>query len=91
MNRAIKLTTDGTDVACLKITGDPRNNEPAHVRILFPFGHVEVTRATDGPGADYWVHVYVNTSKSGHHVPEDEDPGCPPRPARKKRWGLGSG
>lgn len=60
MARVLKSEAMG-DVACgIRITGDVRNQEPEAVRIVFPGGDVEVTRATDGPGCDYWVHVRMN-------------------------------
>jgi hypothetical protein len=61
----------GSDVAQIRITGNPKNCEPAHVRILFPGGHMEVTRATDGEGADYWVHVWVNFKEHSSFIPEE--------------------
>lgn len=65
MNPRLKLQfPDGSDVALLRIEGNPRRPEPAHVRIVFPGGNVEVTRATEGPGADYWVHIQVDRPES---------------------------
>lgn len=55
----------GSDVALVEITGNKCNNEPAHVRIMFPGGDVEVVRAVDGDDADYWVHLRVNRPSDG--------------------------
>lgn len=63
----------GSDVAQVCITGNPKSPEPAHVRILFPGGHVEVVRATDGKDADYWVHVSVNKPASQSVIAEDTE------------------
>lgn len=65
MPRCPKIRIDGA-VAIVKVTGEPKNQEPEAVRIAFPGGEVELVRATDGPGADYWVHVRVNR-------PEDDN------------------
>lgn len=54
----------GSDVAIVYVTGDPRNQEPAHVRIVFPGGDVELVRARDGEDADYWVHVRIEDADS---------------------------
>lgn len=54
----------------LKSFGDPKSCEPAHVRIAFPGGDVEVVRAYEGAGADYWVHIRVN--RPGHCDPDDD-------------------
>ncbi len=59
MPKLPKIYKDGDDAARVEITGDPRNQEPTHVRICFPGGEVEVTRAKDGPDADYWCHVRI--------------------------------
>lgn len=61
----------GSDVALINITGDPKNCEPSHVRIVFPGGHMEVTRATEGEGADYWVHVFTNRKEQGGFIPDE--------------------
>jgi len=58
----------GSDVAMVTITGNPKSCEPAHVRINFPGGSVEVTRAVDGKDADYWVHLFVDRKGSGHYI-----------------------
>lgn len=63
----------GSDVALVRITGKRKNCEKAHVRILFPGGHVEVTRALDGDGSDYWVHLHVNQVQDGHNDYSEED------------------
>lgn len=64
----------GDNAEGVKIDGDPRRPEPAHFRVSFPFGEVEIVRATDGEGADYWVHVYVNNPRNANYCP-DEDAG----------------
>jgi hypothetical protein len=63
----------GSDVALVRITGDVKQCEPAHVRIVFPGGNVEVTRAVDGEEADYWVHVHVDRPGSGYYVKGETD------------------
>jgi hypothetical protein len=68
-------TEMGQRVVGVTITGDKRNNEPEAFRIHFPFGHVEVTRATDGKDAaqtDYWVHIYVNNPTSPSYCPDGD-------------------
>lgn len=63
MPKLPKIAWDGEQAAVVEITGNPRNQEPTHMRIRFPGGEVDVTRVTDGPDADYWVHVRVNHPK----------------------------
>ncbi len=63
----------GSDVALVEITGNRKNNEPAHVRISFPGGDVEVVRAKDGDDADYWVHLRVNRPSDGGNIPGETD------------------
>ncbi|RRJ97835.1 hypothetical protein Ga0100231_005085 [Opitutaceae bacterium TAV4] len=63
----------GSDVALVEITGDRKNREPASVRIVFPGGHIEVTRATDEDRPAYWVHVYVNRPEAGGHIPGETE------------------
>lgn len=65
----------GSDVARIYITGDQKNCEPAHVRIVFPGGNFEVVRATDGADADYWVHIYVNRPNDGWFIPGETEVG----------------
>lgn len=60
-----KIEKMGTNVEGIHITGNPRNLEPESFRIVFPYATVDVTRATEGAGCDYWVHVYVNNSRHG--------------------------
>lgn len=64
----------GDDAAMVVITGNPRNQEPTHVRIIFPGGEVEVTRASNGPGADYWCHIRVVHRKDDEVVVDGEKP-----------------
>lgn len=63
----------GSDVALVKITGDVKQCEPAHVRIVFPGGSVEVVRAKNGKDADYWVHLHIDRPESGHYIKGDTD------------------
>ncbi|AHF89537.1 DNA methyltransferase [Opitutaceae bacterium TAV5] len=63
----------GSDVAIVEITGGRKNSEPASVRIVFPGGHVEVTRATDEDRPAYWVHTYVNRPESVGHIPGETE------------------
>jgi hypothetical protein len=63
----------GSNVAIVRITGERKSCEPAHVRIVFPGGDVEVVRAKDGEDADYWVHLRVNRPNDGHFIPEETD------------------
>jgi hypothetical protein len=65
----------GDKVQGVRITGDPRRAEVETFRVAFPWGFVDVTRATDGdPGADYWVHLFVNNPTGVNYCP-DEDSG----------------
>lgn len=67
--RTLKIESFGEDAAGITIKGDPRSPEPSHVRINFPGGHVEVTRAQDNnPETPYWVHVYVNHPGSTNYL-----------------------
>jgi len=63
----------GSDVALIRITGNVKNREPAHVRIAFPGGDVEVVRAKDGEDADYWVHLRVNRPGDGQYIKGETD------------------
>lgn len=63
----------GSNVALVRISGDPKQCEPAHVRIMFPGGSVEVVRAQDGAGADYWAHVHVDRPGAGDHIPGETE------------------
>src|SRR5262245_8213603 len=56
----MKLEKFGHERVGLVITGNPTNREPAIVTVDFPGGQVEITRAYEGQGADYWVHTKVN-------------------------------
>lgn len=58
----------GSDVALVRIQGNPKRPEPSHVRIVFPGGTVEVTRAADEAHPDYWVHLTVDRPESGWFV-----------------------
>ena len=53
------------DVQGVELLGDPRSPEPETFRISFPWGDVDVTRATDDIAPDYWVHVRVNLPGDG--------------------------
>ena len=64
----LKITRFGTDAEGIELSGNPKSCEPDHVRIVFPGGWVEVTRATDGKNPDYWVHVGIRHPKDGMHV-----------------------
>lgn len=65
-----RVTKMGDEVEGVRITGNPRNLEPESFRVAFPFGDVQVVRATEGVGCDYWVHVYVNNSRHGSYSPD---------------------
>ena len=56
----LKLRPMGEKVVGVTITGNPKNVEPEGVIVRFPGGQVTVTRATDTPDCDYWVHLTVN-------------------------------
>jgi hypothetical protein len=72
----LKLEWMGNDVALVRITGDRKNTEPEHVRIAFPWGDVEVVRATDDDRPDYWVHIRVNQpDANGFFVPGETQAG----------------
>lgn len=46
--------THSTDAVQITFRGDRRRPEPATGVIVFPGGHVEVSRCSDG---SYWAHV----------------------------------
>lgn len=58
----------GSETATIEITGNIKACEPEMVRIMFPGGDVEVTRARDGEDADYWVHIRVNRPGDGSGI-----------------------
>jgi hypothetical protein len=70
--RGFKIEQFGSDVIGLRITGDPRRCEPESIRVVLPGAIVDVTRATDGPDADYWVHLYVHHSLNKSYCPETD-------------------
>ncbi len=68
---AIKLERFGSDVVGIKITGNVKRCEPECVRVDFPGGQVDVTRARDGEDADYWIHVRVYNADDPNRFPGD--------------------
>ena len=60
-----KVVEMGTSVWGVRIKGDPKQPERESFRVQFPWGDVDIIRATDGADADYWVHVYVHHERSG--------------------------
>lgn len=68
----LKVTSFGESAEGIALSGNPKSGEPAHVRITFPGGDVEVVRATDGAHPDYWVHVRINHSEHGMFVPGED-------------------
>jgi hypothetical protein len=70
MPRRPKIEEFGTDAFGIRVTGDPRNMEPSHTRIVFPGGEVDVVRAGDGAGVPYWIHVTVNHPEAVSYDPE---------------------
>lgn len=68
----LKITKFGESAEGIALSGNPKSCEPAHVRISFPGGDVEVVRATDGEKPDYWVHVRVNKTGHGMFVPGED-------------------
>ena len=65
----LKITKFGTDAEGIELSGNLKRCEPDHVRIVFPGGWVEVTRAADGKNPDYWVHVGIRHPNDGMHIP----------------------
>lgn len=65
----------GTEVQQVELKGDPRNPEPIHFRVCFPFGDVDIVRCShpDIPGKapDYWIHVRVNRPNDGDDPDRD--------------------
>jgi hypothetical protein len=59
----------GASVAIIRVTGDRKNCERAHLRIVFPGGDFEVVRATDDDDPDYWVHIRVDRPDDGSFLP----------------------
>lgn len=47
-------TTTSEDALTIHVKGDKRNPEPGSLIVLFPGGHIELTRCTDGT---YWAHI----------------------------------
>jgi hypothetical protein len=68
----LRIEKFGDKAEGITLRCDPRRPEPDHTRIQFPGGHVEVTRATDDPDCDLWVHVYVNHGESVAFEPEEK-------------------
>lgn len=54
----------GADVAVVRVTGNPKNQEPTHVRIAFPGGELDLARVNldpnDASKVEYWAHIRVN-------------------------------
>ncbi len=71
----LKITSFGQSAEGIELSGDPKKMEPDHVRVTFPGGHVEVTRATDGKNPDYWVHISINHPDQGMFVPDEDQAG----------------
>lgn len=69
----LKITSFGESAEGIRLSGNPKSNEPAHCRIEFPGGDVEVVRAVDGDNADYWVHLRVNRPQDGSLVDGEDD------------------
>lgn len=69
----LKITRFGESAEGIQLTGDPKSCEPAHCRIAFPGGDVEVCRATDGDAnCDYWIHLRVNNKDASMFVPGED-------------------
>ena len=66
-----KVVEMGTEVWGVHIKGDPAHPERERFRVTFPFGDVDIVRATDGADADYWIHVRVNHERSASHNPDE--------------------
>jgi hypothetical protein len=73
--RLPKIRQTGDAVAEIELTGLRKNVEPDHMRISFPGGCVDVVRATDTDGPDFWVHVIVNHERHGLFIPDETIPG----------------
>lgn len=54
MKHRFELQRNGSDHALLLITGDVKNQEPAHVSVRFPGGECTIVRCSDSD--DYWIH-----------------------------------
>lgn len=81
MPRCPKISmSGGSDVAEVHVTGNPRNQEPTYVRIVFPGGDIELARVNTDPSdsskAEYWCHVRVNREQD-LHANEDQIEGRP--------------
>lgn len=58
----------GDEVATVHVYGDPkRQPEPETLRVVLPFGDVDITRCTDG---GYWIHVRRATGQPGETCPQ---------------------
>lgn len=67
-----KIVKMGSNAEGIVITGERENMEDATFIVSLPYGDVEITRATDTPEPDYWVHVHVNTPKNSGYIPGEE-------------------
>ena len=63
--KKLQVKNFGTKVQGIELLGDPRSLEPDTIRISFPWGDVDVTRAADDIKPDYWVHIRVNRPDDG--------------------------
>lgn len=69
----LKVVSFGQSAEGIALRGDPKSPEPDHVRITFPGGDVEVTRASEGDSkTDYWVHIRVNKQGCGMFCPGED-------------------
>jgi len=58
----LKIRQMGENVMGVELKGNPKQPEPIHFRVMFPFGDVDVVRTEDD---QYWVHVRVNQPEDG--------------------------
>jgi hypothetical protein len=68
----------GDKVFAVRIKGSVAEPEMEMFRIVFPWGDVEVTRATDGEPEppDYWVHLRLNRPGTGFFIPGETEAGA---------------
>lgn len=57
------------DAVTVVFKGNPKNPEPSSGIIIFPGGHVEVSRSSDGT---YWAHIQIQEESDATGNPAGE-------------------
>lgn len=58
--RKLKVEDMGTAVQGVTLRGRRSNPEPESFRVRIPGATIDVVRARDEDGSDYWIHVSLN-------------------------------